>query len=94
MLSPTLLHSFLHFSFYLYFRTKSILVVVAISVEVPVALEEFAHFHDVDGVRSCIKALIQPNNVLMPGPLEYVVLLHDLLQRALVRHVGLIGDED
>ena len=49
-----------------------------------------AHFNDVDGVRSCIKAFVQPNNVLMPRPLEYVVLLHDLLQRALIRHVGLI----
>ena len=38
MLSPTLLHSFLHFNFYLYFRTNSTLATIAVSLELMMIL--------------------------------------------------------
>lgn len=49
-----------------------------------------ADLHDVDRVRLGVEALVEPHNVLVPCPLQDVVLLHDLLQGALICHVGLV----
>ena len=99
MLSPTLLHSFLHFNFYLYFRTKSILVVVAISVEVPAALEEFAHFH---GVLFRVAYLIVEDQHLLQeqldaegdaGDVDAAAVALDVIDLVNINRVPLIVDD-
>jgi hypothetical protein len=49
-----------------------------------------ADFHDVDGVRVRVEALVQAHDVLVAGALQNVVLLHDLFEGALIRHVSLV----
>ena len=47
-------------------------------------------FHHVHDVRLIFETLVQPNDVLMSGPLQNVILLLDLLQRALIVHECLV----
>jgi hypothetical protein len=41
-------------------------------------------------MRFSIEAFVQSDNILVPRTLKDVVLLHDLFQRALIGHVGLV----
>lgn len=49
-----------------------------------------ANLHNIDGVRIGVKGFVKADDILMTCSFQNIILLHDFLEGALIRHISLI----